>query len=399
MTAESTVKSAQQDGYSITKSPGNISVISGTTARTSSSAQDLVGLDHEEILDALPSLDYGANEVLKFVMPQNSDLESLTEHLTVLQNHKARQGKRLARLGDSLHLYKKPFGTDLYPNVSMLVKGLLGAQRMRSFQGGVWRPDNIFYKTNLATMMVQILLTQDDLTKKYSAVVTLERDFPRSFLSELSNKGTSDKTSIGKSKLYSESFELALELRTQHFIMLVYRYLHQPNFDPDIVLSQVFYEDRITLKGWNSDGLKLQDLSNANRKSILQRIERIKTTFNEDEPGLQSSQLVDLDRLISMYSWSAFLAKSLVWSRLRQVEIDVQLASANGVEGIKDALEKVVQSRAVPQPDDSENSEDNGPLIQLDYDPPLVASGHAPNLDHDPQKATRISLKKTSLRQ
>ena len=388
----------RKDGHHV-KSPGNISTTSGTTARTSYSAQELRDLDSEEMLDSLPSLNHGADEVLRFLTSQENTPESLEKHVKDLQRPSTRRGKHLIRLGDFLQVYKKPFGNELYANISILARGLLGVRHITSLGIGPWRPDDIFYKANIATMMVHILSTQGDPAKVYSTVEKLERNFASPFLSKLLTAGPQIGTFIGESRLSDESFELALELRTQYLITLLHRHLHQPNFDPDIILSQVFYEDDSTLKGWDSEGLSIQDIDSANRSRILERIKQIKSTFNEDTQVLQAGQVVELDKLNATFPWSRFVVKALLWSQLRQDEIEAHLKLVNGVEGIKVAIEDKIRHRVLsPLQDNAGNNGDNGLLVQLDFEPSEISHGTS-DIAEMPQDVPRTALKRLSGRQ
>ena len=72
----------------------------------------------------------------------------------------------------------------------------------------------------------------------------LEAFFPARFLSRSSS---------------IEDLSVAVEVRTQHLIMLLTRYSDVPNFDPDLtLLQQTLYvaegNSAPTLKGWNSRG-------------------------------------------------------------------------------------------------------------------------------------------------
>ena len=367
--ADDNGKYTKRDGRE-TKSPGNMSAMSGTTAQTSFSAQELADMNSGEMLDALPDLSEAADKILNFAVYPGSTPESLAKSVKELQDPSSRARKNLTRLGDSLQLHKRPFGNELYVNLSIGLRGLLGIRHVGSVSDGPWRPDDIFYKANLATMITGLLSSQESSSSSQSTVEKMERDFPSPFFSQLVDSSELSRKAVGCSSLASESFEVALDLRTQYFIMLVQRHLLQPNFDPDLLLLQVFYENEDSLKGWDAEGMQKKDFGIDVQNAISGRINKIKGTFREDSQSVRTGQLVDLDQLRNMYPWSTFIVEVLSWGKLRNSEIQAEINSRGSVGGIRQALEVEIRERALLYArDDAGTDEGDSPHIQIDYHP------------------------------
>ena len=394
--AEDNVRNKRREG-SDTKSPGNMSPISGTTAQTSYSAQELADMNSDDMLDALPDLCDAADKILNFAVHQDRTPESTLITIKESQDHSSRIHKNLKRLGDSLQLFKRPFGNELYVNLSIGVRGLLGVRHVGNMRDGPWRPDDIFYKANLAIMITSLLSSQESSSNSQSIVEKLERDFPSPFFSRLLDSSELGTKSVGCSSLSSESFEVALDLRTQYFITLVQRHLLQPNFDPDLLLLQVFYENEDSLKGWDADGMRTNDFGSKAQNAISDRINHIKRTFREDLQSVQTGHLVDLDQLKTLYGWSTFIFKVLSWSKLRSSEIQAEINSRGSVEGIRQALEIEIRERALLYAgEDAGFNEGNSPHIQIDYHP---TSDLTSNQVNHPTQAPVMGSRKSLNRQ
>ncbi|KAL9101406.1 MAG: hypothetical protein Q9187_009250, partial [Circinaria calcarea] len=246
-------------------------------------------------------------------------------------------------------------------------------------------------------MITSLLLSQESSSSSQSTVEKIERDFPSPFFSRLLDSSESGTKPVGCSSLSSESFEVALDLRTQYFITLVQRHLLQPNFDPDLLLLQVFYENENSLKGWDADGMRTNGFGTKVQNAISDRINEIKRTFREDLQSVQTGHLVDLDQLRTIYTWSAFILKVLSWTKLRSSEIQAEINSRGTVEGIRQALEIEIREMALLYArEDAGVNEGNSPHIQIDYHPASDLTSDQVNL---PVQAPVMGSRKSLSRQ
>ena len=358
-----------------TKSPGAVSAISGTTARTSHSAQELADLDPESMLDALPDLLGAAIKILNLLAPQNALPAYILGHAKDLQDTSSRASKNFQRLERTFRLQRDLYGSEQYINTTIALRALLRVRHVNEVGSGPWRPDGVLQMANLTTLAMTILPAHRQDPSAQHAIEKLERDFPTPFLFETEGSQTGSVAPMGSSGLLETTFAMALEVRTQFFIMLLSRYMDQPNFDPDIVLEQVFFESENAVKGWDNPGLRGEELSKRQVELILQRVQHIRHMFPEDSQALGSGQFVDLERLGATFSWSAFITSIASWCRVRQDEIEAQFEWQGGLENIVQALGDEIKRRvSFDTQGEVTDGDARSPLVQLHYEPPSEIS-------------------------
>lgn len=190
---------------------------SGTTARTSRSAHEHKGYSAFDLLDALPDLSYAADKVLSWLVPENEVTEEAVASIcNELQNNGSRTSKNVSRLGRSFETQKDVYGGESFINPSVVVSALLGSNDVQGTENRPWRPDPLLLKANLTTLLVFITRLWE-IEASARLVEFLDQNFPIAF--------------VGQS-FAARDFGIALEIRTQHFILQLARYVHQLNFDP-----------------------------------------------------------------------------------------------------------------------------------------------------------------------
>lgn len=362
-----------------TKSPGAVSAISGTTARTSHSAQELAYLDPEIMLDALPDLLGVANKILNLLVPQNTLPAHIIGNAKTLQDPASRASKNLQRLQDIFQLQKDLYGSEQYINLTITLRALLKARHFNEVGSGSWRPDAVLQMANLTTLAMTVLPARRQDPTAQNALEKLGREFPKPFLFATEAIQTGSVASMGNSSMSESTFDMALEVRTQVFIMLVSRHMDQPNFDPDTVLNQVFFESESAVQGCDTPGLRSEELSKQQVEVIKQRVRKIRHMFPEDSQALRSHRFVDLERLSATFSWPEFIIQIASWCRMRQDEIEGQMEYQGGFENIVQALGDEIMRRAtlltVDVQGDATDGEGMSPLVQIHYEPSSEISG------------------------
>ncbi|MCJ1250675.1 hypothetical protein MMC30_007903 [Trapelia coarctata] len=380
----------------------SLSAISGTTARTSHSAQELSDLRAEDMLNALPDLADASDKVLKVVLLHKvagvSD-ERVETRIRTLQSPTSTASNNLSRQLPGYREQKAVYGNELYINLSIALRAMLGVRRPAEVGTGPWRPDDVLYKANLANLAIDVLALRANVKQLF--VEKMERDFPAPFLSQVSSIRQSSH-SAGVSLLVRETFEAAFSLRVQMFLSMVNQRIHEPNFDPDKMLGQVFYDGDIyngdtNLKGWEIRGLRTADLSKQQRKEAANRLDTIRTHFREGHLN-SFDEVVDIQALEVNFPWSECVMKLLLWARQRANEIETHLASLGGVDGLQEALEAELQNRKDMGAKSTEEVGGDTGLVVLDFIPSEVS--HRPSEQIEPMKnatsttsrATRTSL-------
>lgn len=197
----------------------------------------------QEMLDTLPDLCAAADKVIQWLIPEEITEGAIASMREDLRYPDSRLSKNIKRLGNVLQAHKEIYGDkiDNYIFTQPVLKDLLGSDDGADLDEP-WHPAPLLQKANLATFLVNITRAYGEkFNNEHFDLV--ERSFPAPFLSHSSS---------------IDDLSIAVELRTQHFMMLLTRYSDVPNFDPDLILQQAFYvgTSAETLKGWSVSGLK-----------------------------------------------------------------------------------------------------------------------------------------------
>ncbi|KAI9829408.1 MAG: hypothetical protein M1819_006345 [Sarea resinae] len=345
------------------QSPG-YSVVSGATGQTTYSAQELSELDPRELLETLPDLSQASESVLKIIAPkQASPYDIATSIAKDLQVPGSTTGRRLARMERNFQTVKEVFGSEHYIKTSIILRGLLQEMSANNIGVGPWRPDVILQKANIATLVSRVLTMQGGTQDAYQVTQLLDRIFPTPFLDSLMRPSDDSRANPGSSKLLQETFDLALNIRTQLLIVLLARLRSAPNYDPDRILTQVFFEAPVErslelsqqedtlrngkVRGWDISGLggAENELSEEFTRFVHQRVQYIREFFPEDIRSIRSGDYADLERLEEAFPWTDFIAEVVSWSKQRLDEIERHLDAQGGAEAVRDLLEQEMQRR------------------------------------------------------
>ncbi len=323
------------------KSPGNTSGFSGTTARTTNAVQELRNSNAQDMLDALPDLSDAADKLLHWLLPQDMSENTIATTRADLQYPGSRISKNVKRLSDVFQAQKGIYGDfESYINIPAVLKTLLGSDNVTNLDAA-WRPEPLLHKANIATL-VGIIIRPWGEKFNNEHFDFLETIFPVPFLSRSSS---------------IEDLSVAVEIRTQHFIMLSSRYTDVPNFDPDMFLSQVFFNDPPMLKGWEVSGLRSEDLTRDHQALIRRRLQEIRRNFS-------NGRAVDLPSLKIAFPWNVFVTKVTTWSKSRLDQIQNEVEAHGGAVGIVQALSNETQtSVSAGRVDASEDG--TSPLVDL----------------------------------
>lgn len=324
-----------------TKSPGNLSGFSGTTAKTSNAVQELRNSNAQDMLDALPDLSDAADKLLHWLLPQDLSENTIATMRADLQYPGSRISKNVKRLSDVFQAQKGIYGDfESYINIPAVLKTLLGSDNVTNLDAA-WRPEPLLHKANIATLVGIIIRSWAEKFNN-EHFDFLETIFPVPFLSRSSS---------------IEDLSVAVEIRTQHFIMLSSRYTDVPNFDPDMFLSQVFFNDPPMLKGWEVSGLRSEDLTREHQALIRHRLQEIRRNFS-------NGRAVDLPSLKIAFPWNVFVTKVIAWSKARLDQIQNEVEAHGGAVGIVQALSNETQtSFSAERTDVSEDG--TSPLVDL----------------------------------
>lgn len=345
------------------ESPESLSAVSATTARTSYSAQELADMDSVEMLDTLLDLSTASDRLFGFLMPEASS-DTIEERKERLQDPTSRETKRVTLLAESFNVPKNIYGNEPYINVSIAVRGTMAVRWPTEVGSGTWRPDDIFYKANIAKFTMNVLALHPKSMHPW--LEKMERDFPSQFLAKVT-RGKKD--GPGVSRLLQQTLDAAFNLRMQLFLSFLNRNYREVNFDPDILLKEIFYDNPTTISGWDIDGLRSHELTKQQQKTLTRELSDIQARFNK-------KLTINVDTLNSQYPRSSFVENVITWAKMRKDEIDGRLISHGGAPNIQAMLAAEIHRRAGQSRGSRDTSGDgNSPVnIQLDFQPPSEIS-------------------------
>ena len=353
--------------------------------RTSLPAQESADLSSEGRLEALPDLSDAADKLLNCLMPSEVSEDTIASKLTMLRAKRTTASINWRRHSNAFSAQRELYGGESYIDPSTALKSLLGTKQISDAPSSPWRPDALFQKANLAILASSIFSTSQEQDDHFTE--ELDRAFPKSFTEALVS---SDKILPGHSMLVVDTFQYALEVRTQHAITLLSRYSTQPSFDSDTILHQEFYKDVDFLKGWGIAGLLSEDLTDDFQRAILKRLHKLREAFTVSP----DNALAGIERLRATFGWNSFVYKTIDWISQRLEEIEGEIVSNGGKEIICQNLSNQVQrlgSRKASTNNPNNNGNDH---LIFDYEQPSKASISVKGQQNVAPKASSFKLLK-----
>lgn len=330
-------------------------------------------LDRDLIVEALPDLSDASTKVLNHlleIIDTSDDQQAAINALADDLHNPASRFLKLFKPKNQLFVtYLEQFGTTDYIDVKTIVKALYGVPLCHAPRT-LRRPDSILQKANVVSFVTSALTSSRDSTRIYSTLQRLDRSFPEPFLTGLWANSVSSSTSPGRSILLRETFEIALELRTQLAIIHINSHKDEPEYDPNRVLQDLFYisaphdnspiqtltenAEIQNVKGWKVPILDESEggLTVEMREEICTRVKCIRTCIRHSSQSLQKST-IDIEPLLSQFSWGEFLMRVILWARLRISEIEEELLAGGGIKNLQESLLKQIHKAIDTVLDDS----------------------------------------------
>ncbi|KAF2473295.1 uncharacterized protein BDR25DRAFT_282717 [Lindgomyces ingoldianus] len=332
------------------RSPGAVSEMSGTTAISSFSMVEAEDLDVKAILRRPRRLYESANEMLEHLVPDNGRIDEDREHYIEIQKPDSDYTIVFRDLNcdfsHDLSFFKSEHQDYIRPRA--VHRALLGPERdLTSLESGL---NPVLHKANLVEFTKTIITSDRNKESTWNALRMFDNTFPSLFLFSLVPNGKPCNAYAGESAMLMETFEVALELRTQLAILVLYRSTNDDSFDPDVSLDEVFFHpspegSRGIVRGWDVPGLggKETRLDNQLSKKVAIRVNAIREYFTKDTQSLERGETVDFDNLFASFSWEACILQVLHWVRLRNRELDASIKKKGGIDGIAEGIKAEVQ--------------------------------------------------------
>ncbi|KAF1842056.1 uncharacterized protein K460DRAFT_380017 [Cucurbitaria berberidis CBS 394.84] len=332
-------------------SPGAASEMSGTTAISSFSMVEAEFLEPKYILKHLRKLCESADEFLEHLAPDNGTMHYDMHNIHEIQKPDSDFTEEYRDFDLELDVHLKHFKDEErnYIHFRAVHRALFGvSQDVAAEQTGL---DLILHLTNLLVFAKNMIHSDRNAKEMWDALRQLDNSFPSQFVHSLV-LGISP-TAAGESALREETFDLALDLRTQLFILVLERSIDARTFNPDAVISEVFYRsdssqatDGSVIRGWNVPALGGDDsaLPQEFENSVVQRLNEIRKFFVVDGESRKRGQVVNLEGLSKDFPWELTILRLLGWVRLRHRELYAAIDELGGptaiVQNVKQAIEE-----------------------------------------------------------
>lgn len=338
----------------VPESPGNVegnSNISGTTFLPQDSSFDDGEPDPIILVEELPDLQNAANRFLDLFVSNASDPRSILESVKRITNPRNTDSKRLKLATRKLVSTMSGFSNQAFIDVAQISQLIPSVQSRGS--ACPWSPCPILHRANCARLALDVLLVSIGSQSPRQVVQRLETQFPAPFMDNIVKR--SQPKPVGASTAEKQTFELALEIRTQYFIMELEKRQTEKDFDPRAILKSVFYdelaleEDASAVDPGSLKGFKLvptfEDengrLPDRYQDDVIDRISELEyDLFDQDEqPNIQS---------LKRASWTRFVQRTARFVHSRDKEILSDLQQQPKFDEVEDLVRKAIERRDDP---------------------------------------------------
>ncbi|CAG5150518.1 uncharacterized protein ALTATR162_LOCUS2687 [Alternaria atra] len=330
------------------QSPGAASQMSGTTAISSFSMVEAEFLEPRFILKHLRKLCDSAEEFLEHIAPDGATMRDDLQNIQEMQKPGSAYMEEYLDFNDELNLHLKHFKSEehSYIHVRALHRALFGtSDDVAASQSGL---DLILHLTNLLVLAKQMIHSNRDDKNTWDVLRQLDNTFPAQFMQSLDPD--IQPTAAGESALYKDTFDLALELRTQLAILVLQKSADSPSFDAPGTIDEIFFYDESTrdlhadsdIRGWNMPALggDGSSLPQTFQDQVMRRVDEIWKYL----PEHKAVQRADLEELKPAFPWEPTILRLLDWVRLRHRELKTVIDNLGGpiaiTRNVKQALEE-----------------------------------------------------------
>ncbi|KAI8937235.1 hypothetical protein NX059_006444 [Plenodomus lindquistii] len=325
------------------RSPGAVSEMSGTTAISSFSMVEAEFLEPKFILKHLRKLCESTEEFLHHLAPYGVDMREDLDNIRELQRPESDFNEEYRDFDAELNVHLRHYKNEehTYIHIRALHRALFGPNRdVVAAQSGL---DLVLYLTNLLVFVKQTIYSDRSSKATWDALRQLDNSFPSHFMRSLFEDANPNPA--GESGLLEDTFQLALELRTQLVIMVISRQGAGRNSNE--IVEEVFMRsetsqaaDGSALRGWSIPALGGDDASLPLEfeAQVLKRLEEIMGHIGSGNKPLEE-QIAFLEE---QFPWEPVILRLLHWVRLRHQELTTAIEELGGaaaiVQNIKQAI-------------------------------------------------------------
>ncbi len=306
--------------------------MSGTTAKTSFSQEEINEMDAEIMVDVLPNLAAAAEDLANLLLPSDPKARPIVrkEIRALGSKHNKLYNTRVA----SINVHKPSFGSTTYIHPSIVLRALLGVADMRDVSDGTWRPDAVLHMINLASMLQTVLI-----------VVPNNNDVDDDGYNALANLCDSFGAAISGPTFDHRAFHFCLDILTQLAIIRIDRHKVDPSFDAAVAIQTTFYglDEENDMVFRHADGLHMHGLGGEDQTTYSDAIQAVVDHLSR--PFEDAAPAAALRALRARYPWEAFIQHTVEYYLERKLELNEQIEAAGGADRIKRDLNEEVDRR------------------------------------------------------
>lgn len=313
----------------------SVGAMSGTTAKTSFSQEEIGELDPDVMVDVLPNLAAASADLAKLLLPADPNSRPIVRK--EIRKAGTKYNKLYHNRCEAIGIHKRAFGSTNFIQPSVVLRALIGVRSIRDVPQGDWRPDSIIYKINLAQMLRTLLIVLID-----NAKISAEG------FDEISNLDLNFASGIAAPIFQPSALQMCIDLLTQLAIVRMTAYWTDPNFMPGRTIVETFYmpdEDGDSVFK-HATVLHMNDLDgdqqHACNRAIQERVDQLTDVFDDADPG---SWQQSLNMLLLQFTWDEFLEHAVQYYLVRSQEIEDEIAAAGGMDHIMLELSNEVEHR------------------------------------------------------
>ncbi|KAL5120680.1 hypothetical protein ACEQ8H_001429 [Pleosporales sp. CAS-2024a] len=334
-------------------SPGAVSEMSGTTAISSFSMIEAEFLEPKFVLKHLRKLCEAAQEFLEHLAPDAGNMQADLHNIHQLQKPESDFAEEYRDFNDELNVHLKHFKSEEhgYIHVGAIHRVLFPVNPdLCAAESGL---DPILYMANLLVFAKDMIPSDREDKQIWDALRRLDNYFPSHFMRSLDSETGS--TAAGDSAMLMDTFQLALELRTQLAILVLQKSASDSDFNPEEAIHEVFYRSGMSqenetafLRGWNTVALGGDEtaLPQPFENHVEERLAKIREFFLSNDELSERGDVLDFDGLSRFFPWQATVLRLVEWVRYRHRELFITIEQLGGpvtiVRNVKQLIENPI---------------------------------------------------------
>ncbi|CAG7955021.1 unnamed protein product [Penicillium salamii] len=269
---------------------------------------------------------------MNLLVPQTLNPDSISAEAKKLRDANHPNAKRLKRsiAGLTDELQESPISSDGRPFLDISrFRRLIPPRQLETSMPDV-------HMTNCALLAI-VMFSKNAESSQPQVMQDLDALFPLCFMEKIAQNNTS--RAIGASHTQDTTFSLALNIRTQFFIVELERRQREPDFNPIAVLRQVFcmdltpednlHENPGTFRGFRLPGV-FEDEDGHLPETLPEKLQlAVSDRFNDLYEEISEWDEIDVDGLRKVHRWRSFERDLARWihTRSREVKEDIRRVS------------------------------------------------------------------------